>query len=52
MRDPVFVDYGVDERGECVREEAGRLFLHWQHLPSEMRLEMPQSAHHSHLCFL
>ena len=49
MCDPLFVDYGVNEPGKCVRAEAGRLFLHCQHLPSEMRLEMPQSAHHSHL---
>lgn len=48
--DPVFVDYGANEPGECVCEEAGRLFLHCQHLSSKMRLEMPQSAHHSHLC--
>lgn len=51
MRDSVFVDYGVSEPGKRVSEEAGRLFLHHQHLPSKMRLEMPQSAHHSHLCF-
>ncbi len=50
--DPVFVDYGVNEPGKCVREEAGRLFLHCQYLPSKMRLEMPQPAHHSHLRFL
>lgn len=51
MRDePVFVDYSGDESGKCECEEAGRLFLHRQHLPSEMRVEMPQPAHHSHLC--
>lgn len=50
VRDPVFVDYSVDERRrERVREEAGRVFLHQQRLPSEMRFEVPQSAHHSHL---
>lgn len=52
MRDAVFVDYGAAEPRVRVRQEAGRLFLHCQHLPSEMRLEMPQSAHHSHLCLL
>lgn len=51
--DPVFVDYCVNEPGKCVGEEAaGRLFLHCQHLPSKMRVEMPQPAHHSHLRFL
>lgn len=50
--DPVLVDYGANEPGKCVRSEAGRLFLHCQHLPSKMRVEMPQSAHHSHLRFL
>lgn len=48
----VFVDYGVNERGERVREEAGRLFLHRQYLPSAMRFEMPEPAHHSHLRLL
>lgn len=52
VRDAVFVDYGAAEPRVRVRQEAGRLFLHCQHLPSEMRLEMPQSAHHSHLCLL
>ncbi|KAI9530279.1 hypothetical protein NQZ68_004296 [Dissostichus eleginoides] len=47
----MFVDYSVNEPGKCVCKEAGRLFLHWQYLPSKMRLEMPQSAHHSHLRF-
>lgn len=49
VRGAVLVDYGVNERGECVREETGRLFLHYQYLPSAMRVEMPQSTHHSHL---
>lgn len=53
MRDRVLVDYGAAaEPRERVRQEAGRLFLHRQYLPSEMRVEMPQSAHHSHLRFL
>lgn len=50
VRGPVFVDYGAEEPGDGA--EAGRLFLHRQHLPGEMRVEMPQSAHHSHLRFL
>lgn len=53
MRDRVLVDYGAAaEPRERVRQETGRLFLHRQYLPSEMRVEMPQSAHHSHLRFL
>lgn len=53
VRDRVLVDYGAAaEPRERVRQEAGRLFLHRQYLPSEMRVEMPQSAHHSHLRFL
>lgn len=53
MRDRVLVDYGAAaEPRERVRQEAGRLFLHRQYLPSEMRVEMPQSAHHSHLRLL
>lgn len=48
----LFVDYGVNERGERVREEAGRVFLHRQYLPSAMRLALPQPAHHSHLRLL
>lgn len=48
----LFVDYGVNERRERVREEAGRLFLHRQYLPSAMRLKMPEPAHHSHLRLL
>lgn len=52
VREPVFVDYGADEPGKCVREEAGRLFLHCQHLPREVRLAVPQPAHHAHLCVL
>lgn len=53
MRERVLVDYGAaDEPRERVRQEAGRLFLHLQYLPSEMRVAMPQSAHHSHLRLL
>lgn len=53
VRDRVLVDYGADAAAakprERVRQEAGRLFLHRQYLPSEMRVEVPQSAHHAHL---
>lgn len=51
VRDRVLVDYGAAaaEPRERVRQEAGRLFLHCQYLPSEMRVEVPQSAHHAHL---
>lgn len=52
VRGPVLVDYGAAEPGKRVREEAGRLFLHRQHLPSAMRVEVPQPAHHSHLRLL
>lgn len=47
---PDSVDYGLPDCREFRGEEAGRLLLHRQHLSGEMRISMPESAHHPHIC--
>lgn len=46
---PLFMDYSSFGPGECLCEETRRVLLHWQYLPSKMRVEMSQPSHHPHI---